>query len=33
VGDYTVVLAVGDVKFVRPASILKDHWFKVVEQN
>jgi hypothetical protein len=33
VGDYTVVLSVGDLKFVRPTSILKDYWFKVVEQN
>ena len=33
VGDYRVVMTVGDVKFERQTSIQKDHWVKVVEQN
>lgn len=32
-GDYTVVLKVGDMKFVRPVQILKDYWHLAVEQN
>ena len=33
VGDYTVVLTVGEKKLERRISIQKDHWMKVVEQN